>query len=57
MNLNTRKNKRAQGSGGEAYASTMLLKDGFSVLCRNYVCPGGEVDIIATKEQYLCFQS
>lgn len=37
------------------YASAMLLKDGYSVLCRNYVFPGGEVDIIATKEKYICF--
>ncbi len=37
------------------YAALLLAKDGYSILCRNYTFPGGEVDIIATKENYICF--
>lgn len=33
----------------------MLTKDGYSLLCRNYTTPCGEVDLIVTKEEYLCF--
>lgn len=41
--------------GGENYAALILAHDGYSILCRNYNFPGGEVDIIATKENYICF--
>ena len=48
-------NKRAKGDIGENYSSLRLEKDGYSVICRNYVFRGGEIDIIASKGQYLCF--
>ena len=46
---------RAKGDIGENHTSHILEKDGYCVICRNYVYKGGEVDIIATKEQYICF--
>lgn len=50
-----KQSRRAKGNGGETYASLLLAKDGYSILCRNYTFPGGEVDIIATKGNYICF--
>ena len=56
MNQKTlRANRRKKGSVGENYAAMLLSKDGYSILCRNYTCPGGEVDIIAAKGEFLCF--
>ena len=50
-----RTNRRKVGTGGENYASMILARDGYSVLCRNYTCPKGEVDIIAAKDDCICF--
>ena len=55
MNQSPRLNKRDIGKLGENMASNVLTKEGYAVLCRNYTCPGGEIDIIAAKENYLCF--
>ena len=49
------KSKRTVGSSGENYASMMLSKEGYSIMCRNYTCPEGEVDLIATKQDAICF--
>ncbi len=46
---------RSAGKFGEDYACKVLEKDGFRILCRNYTCKGGEIDIIAEKGKYLCF--
>ena len=51
----TRVNRRRAGGSGENYAALLLAKDGYSIMCRNYTCPSGEVDIIATKQDYICF--
>lgn len=40
---------------GEDYAVNILSQSGYSVLCRNYTCKGGEIDIIAAKSEFLCF--
>ncbi len=48
-------NSRAKGNLGEDYAVHLLEKDGYTILCRNYVFSGGEVDIIATKGDIICF--
>lgn len=50
-----KQSRRAKGNGGETYAALILAKDGYSILCRNYTFPGGEVDIIATKGNFICF--
>lgn len=46
---------RSRGNFGEDFAVHILEKDGYTVLCRNYVFSGGEVDIIATKGNIICF--
>ncbi len=46
---------RAAGNAAEEYACGRLTADGYSILCRNYTCTGGEIDIIAAKGQYICF--
>ena len=55
MNQKTNQSNRAKGDTGENYTALLLENEGYCVICRNYVYKGGEIDIIATKEQYLCF--
>lgn len=52
---NPRANRRKTGNAGEKYAAKILAETGYNILCRNYVCPGGEADIIATKDNEICF--
>ncbi len=47
--------KRQSGKFGEQIASHLLTKDGYNILCRNYTAIGGEIDIIASKGEYICF--
>ena len=42
-------------TGGEDFACRMVEARGGTVLCRNYVAPGGEIDIIARQGAYLLF--
>ena len=46
---------RKQGDVGETFAVKLLEKHGYTVICRNYTCRGGEIDIVATKDNYICF--
>jgi len=55
MMPNQKSSRRSQGADGENYAALILSNDGYSILCRNYVFPGGEIDIIAAKQEYICF--
>ena len=55
MMQNKNKSERTIGNTGEDFASLLLSKDGYNILCRNYTCRGGEIDIIASKENYICF--
>ncbi len=43
------------GVRGEDMAVDFLEKKGYTILCRNYRCRSGEIDIIARKKKILCF--
>ena len=43
------------GRLGEAMASEILRKKGYYIICNNFKCPYGEVDIIASKGDRLVF--
>lgn len=47
--------KRKIGDLGEDIACMFLVKQGFSVLQKNYLKPWGEIDIIAKKDKKLHF--
>lgn len=49
------RNKRAVGKVAEDFAQKILENDGYSILCRNYTAPGGEIDLVATKGSCICF--
>lgn len=40
---------------GENLAALLLKKKGFGILCRNYKCRVGEIDLIARKNELLVF--
>lgn len=46
---------REKGDIGEDFAARFLEENGYTILCRNYVFRGGEVDIIATTGNFICF--
>lgn len=48
-------NKRAVGSQYEKLATAYLLDKGYEVICNNYFCKLGEIDIIARDQEYLVF--
>lgn len=49
------KNTRKIGEIGERIACEYLVKNGFSVICRNYRKTWGEIDIIASKDSLINF--
>ena len=46
---------RRQGDKAEERAAKYLQDNGYKIIKRNYLCPLGEVDIIAQKEGALVF--
>lgn len=46
---------RALGILGEELAAGYLEMEGYEILCRNYRCPYGEIDVIARKDGYTAF--
>ncbi|MFA6807846.1 MAG: YraN family protein [Eubacteriales bacterium] len=45
-------NKKAIGDFGENLAVNYLIKEGLRILIRNYRCPKGEIDIIASDKNF-----
>ncbi len=43
------------GPRGETLAAKYLVKQGYEILERNYLISGAEVDLIAKKEDTICF--
>ncbi|MEE1353615.1 MAG: YraN family protein [Acutalibacteraceae bacterium] len=50
------KKPNERGASGEAAACRFLLAEGYTILERNFRCRFGEIDIIAEKGNYLCFE-
>lgn len=48
-------NKRAVGSRYEELATAHLLRQGYVILCNNFRCKLGEIDIIARDHEYIVF--
>lgn len=48
-------NKCKIGALGEELAVEFLKGRGYCILARNYRCPYGEIDIIATKDRTVAF--
>jgi putative endonuclease len=46
---------RAAGERGEALAARYLEKKGYRIVARNFRCPYGEIDLIASQGEYLVF--
>ena len=44
-----------RGLEGEELAVRHLKRLGYRIICRNYRCPLGEIDIIACDNKVLCF--
>ncbi len=43
------------GKKGEDLAAMFLMKQGFEIVCRNYLKKWGEIDIVARKKEKLYF--
>lgn len=48
-------NRRHIGSLYEEMAVEYLLDNGYQIIKRNYYCKVGEIDIVAVKDNILCF--
>ena len=55
MQRNVNNTYREIGDGGEEATANFLLKNGYEILKRNYTVRGGEVDIIAKKNDVIAF--
>lgn len=49
------KNKRRLGSEYEDIAVCFLEEKGYNIICRNFYCKFGEIDIIAENKGYIVF--
>lgn len=47
--------KNKTGVWGEIYAARYLRDNGYEILSSNYVCRFGELDIVASKDNKICF--
>lgn len=48
-------NRRLLGRWGEALAAAYLQKKHYEIVCANYSCRFGEIDIIAENREYIVF--
>lgn len=48
-------NNRQLGTQYEKLAGTYLEEQGYQILCYNYRCPLGEIDIVAKQEEIIVF--
>lgn len=48
-------NKREKGTEYEALAAKYLKECGYEIICQNYRCRVGEIDIVAKDGDYLVF--
>jgi putative endonuclease len=55
VDSNTKKSTRARGQWAEDRAAAYLESLGYIVLCRNFRCKGGELDLVALDGVHLCF--
>ena len=46
---------KSKGADGEKLAASYLISNGYRILAKNFVTEVGEIDIIATDEEYLVF--
>ncbi len=47
--------KRAIGDIGEEYTCQYLISFGYQIICRNFNCKYGELDIVAINDKYIAF--
>ena len=47
--------KQIEGRNGEDFATEYLEKNGYKIICRNFRCKQGEIDIIAKDIDYIVF--
>lgn len=47
--------RKTLGQQGEDLAACFMEQRGYTVVCRNYRCRSGEIDLIARKKNLLCF--
>lgn len=48
-------NNRKKGTAYEELAAKWLETQGMKIICRNFRCRSGEIDLIGTQEHYLVF--
>lgn len=48
-------NKRIVGGNAEEEAVHFLKEKGYNIICRNFQCKIGEIDIVAKDNDVLCF--
>jgi putative endonuclease len=53
--LEAKQRARRYGVRGEQFAAWLLLAKGYRILARQYVVPGGEIDLIAQRGETIAF--
>lgn len=52
---NNKVNTRKKGTAGEEYAASVLEKEGYSIIAKNYRSKSGEIDIVAVDGESIVF--